>query len=259
MTVPPWWLLPLLMALLVGVLCPATGTLLVTQRRLLQANLISHAVLPGLALALALGLDPGVGGVVSGVLGALLAERLQRRDGRSQDAVINTVLAGFLGFGVLLIPLLDLRLDLEAVLFGDLLAVGVGDLIRTLLAAGALVLLLVSSYRNLVYLGVDPDGAAAMGLPVRQLRLALALVTALVVVSAMAAVGVVLVIGLLAAPVLPGLQKDLSLRAAMLRSGGIGLVLSAVGFALALLLNLPPGPLIGVICLLLLLPGARLR
>ena len=49
----PWWLLPLLMALLVGMLCPATGTLLVTQGRLLQANLISHAVLPGLALALA--------------------------------------------------------------------------------------------------------------------------------------------------------------------------------------------------------------
>ncbi|PTT97000.1 manganese ABC transporter, partial [Pseudomonas sp. HMWF031] len=35
------WLVPLLMALLVGVLCPVTGTLLVTQRRVLQANLIS--------------------------------------------------------------------------------------------------------------------------------------------------------------------------------------------------------------------------
>ena len=151
----PWWLLPLLMALLVGMLCPATGTLLVTQGRLLQANLISHAVLPGLALALALGLDPALGGVVSGVLGALLAERLQRRDGRSHDAVINTVLAGFLGFGVLLIPLLNLRLDLEAVLFGDLLAVGGGDLLRTLLAAAALLVLVAVSYRNLVFLGVE--------------------------------------------------------------------------------------------------------
>ena len=33
------WLVPLLMSLLVGVLCPVTGTLLVTQRRVLQANL----------------------------------------------------------------------------------------------------------------------------------------------------------------------------------------------------------------------------
>ena len=255
----PWWLLPLLMALLVGVLCPATGTLLVTQRRLLQANLISHAVLPGLAVALAFGLDPALGGVVSGVLGALLAERLQRGDGRSHEAVINTVLAGFLGLGVLLIPLLNLRLDLEAVLFGDLLAVGAGDLLRTLLAGLSLMLLVGCSYRSLVYLGVDPDGAAAVGLPVRGLRLALAVVTALVVVSAMAAVGVVLVIALLCAPVLPGLQRVASLRAAMVRSSGVGVVLSASGFGLALVLNLPPGPLIGVACLLLLLPGARLR
>ena len=255
----PWWLLPLLMALLVGVLCPAAGTLLVTQRRLLQANLISHAVLPGLALAMAFGVDPAVGGVVSGVLGALLAERLQRRDGRSHEAVMNTVLAGFLGLGVLLIPLLDLRLNLEAVLFGDLLAVGAVDLLRTLAAAAALLLLVWFAYRSLVYLGVDPDGAAAVGLPVRKLRLALAVVTALVVVSAMAAVGVVLVIALLCAPVLPGLHHVASLRAAMLRASLVGFVLSAGGFGLALLLNLPPGPLIGVGCLGLLLPGARFR
>ncbi len=255
----PWWLLPLLMALLVGGLCPAAGTLLVTQRRLLQANLISHAVLPGLALAIAFGVDPAVGGVVSGVLGALLAERLQRRDGRSHEAVINTVLAGFLGLGVLLIPLLDIRLDLEAVLFGDLLAVGATDLLRTLAAAVALLMLVWSAYRSLVYLGVDPDGAAAVGLPVRKLRFALAVVTALVVVSAMAAVGVVLVIALLCAPVLPGLQHVTSLRAAMLRASLVGLLLSSSGFGLALLLNLPPGPLIGVGCLALLLPGARFR
>ena len=255
----PWWLLPLAMALLVGALCPAVGTLLVTQRRLMQANLISHAVLPGLVLALAAGLDPALGGVASGVLGALLAERLQRRDGRSHEAVINTVLAGFLGLGVLLIPLLGLRLDLEAVLFGDLLAVGVADLGRSLLAAAALLGLVAVAYRNLVYLGVDPDGAAAVGLPVRALRLALACVTALVVVSAMAAVGVVLVIALLCAPVLPGLRRAVSLRAAMLRASVVGLLLSTAGFALALALNLPPGPLIGVACLGLLLPGARSR
>ena len=72
------WLVPLLMALLVGVLCPVTGTLLVTQRRVLQANLISHAVLPGVAVAVAFGLDPAIGGVISGLLGSMAAERLQQ-------------------------------------------------------------------------------------------------------------------------------------------------------------------------------------
>lgn len=252
------WILPLLMAALVGLLCPVTGTLLVTQRRVLQANLISHAVLPGLVVAVACGVDPAIGGVISGLLGAWLAERLQLQEGASQDAVINTVLAGFLGLGVLLVPLLQLRLDLEALLFGDLLIVTGADVARVALAGIALMTLLLSRYSQLVYLGVDADGAAAAGLPVRGLRLSLALVTAMVIVSAMAAVGVILVIGLLCAPVLPGLNTALSLRVAMARAAGVGLGMSAGGFLLALPLNLPPGPLIGVLCLLmLLLPGGR--
>jgi zinc/manganese transport system permease protein len=252
------WFLPLLMTLLIGVLCPAAGTLLVTQRRELQANLISHAVLPGLAVAVAFGIDPAIGGVVSGLLGSLLAERLQRGRIANHDAVVNTVLAGFLGLGVLLIPLLNLRLDLDALLFGDLLTVTWWDLARVLVAASALGALVMGRYSQLVYLGVDSEGAAASGLPVRVLRLAMALVTALVIVSAMAAVGVILVIGLLCAPVLPGLRRASSLRAAICAASLVGLALSAGGFLLAIPLNLPPGPLIGVACLLLLcVPGMR--
>ena len=132
-----WWWLPFLLALVVGGLCPLAGTLLLVQRRLFLANLVSHAVLPGLALALALRLDPGLGGVLSGLAGALLAERFSRgsrSDSFADEAVLNTVLAGFLGLGVLLIPLLGIRVNLEAVLFGDLLAAAPVDLGRSLLA-----------------------------------------------------------------------------------------------------------------------------
>ena len=244
------------MALLVGILCPVMGTLLVTQRRVLQTNLISHAVLPGLALSVAFGFDPALGGMISGILGSLLAERLQRSSKLNEEAVINTVLAGFLGLGVLLIPLLGLRLDLEALLFGDLLTVGWLDIGRVLVACLAVAWLLGTRYRELVYLGVDPEGAASAGLPVRGLRLALSAVTAVVIVSAMAAVGVILVIGLLCAPVLPGLHRVKSLRAAMIQAAFVGLALSGGGFLLALPLNLPPGPLIGVACVVLLCPLA---
>ena len=64
------------MALLVGILCPATGAVLITHRRLLQANLISHAVVPGIILALSIGVDPALGGIISGLIGAFVAERL---------------------------------------------------------------------------------------------------------------------------------------------------------------------------------------
>ncbi|MFM8525679.1 MAG: metal ABC transporter permease [Cyanobacteriota bacterium] len=258
----PWWLLPLLLALVIGGLCPLAGTLLLVQRRLVLANLVSHAVLPGLAMAVALQADPALGGVISGVAGALLSERLSRLDrpGEAGDeAVLNTVLAGFLGVGVLMIPLLHIRVNLEAVLFGDLLAAGPGDLVRSLLALAAVLMLLVLRYGDYVFLGVDPVGAAGAGLPVRRLRRRLTLVTAFTVVSAMTAVGVVLVIGLMGAPALLVLPGVSSLRQAIVRSAGLGMLISLSGFILAVqpLVNLPPGPLIGVLCLGLLPLAAR--
>jgi zinc/manganese transport system permease protein len=252
-----WWGLPLGLALAIGALAPLAGTLLLVQRRLFLANLISHAVLPGLAVAVALRLDPALGGVLSGVAGALLAERLSRGGAPGEEAdaaVLNTVLAGFLGLGVLLIPLLHIRVDLEAVLFGDLLAAAPVDLLRTLLALAAVLLLLALRYQQLVFLGVDPLGAASAGLPVQRLRLLLTLVTAVTVVSAMTAVGVVQVIALMGAPALLALGGATSLRQALLRAALIGMAITALGFSLALLpaVNLPPGPLIGVLCLALL-------
>ena len=168
--------------------------------------------------------------------------------------MINTVLAGFLGLGVLLIPLLGIRVNLEAVLFGDLLAAAPLDLWRSLVALVAMLLLLGLRYRQYVYLGVDPLGAASAGLPVRRLRLLLTGITALTVVSAMTAVGVVLVIALMGAPALVALAGAGSLRQALQRAALIGMALAGGGFALALqpAINLPPGPLIGVLCLLLL-------
>jgi len=258
-----WWLLPLVLALVIGGLCPLAGTLLLVQRRLFLANLVSHAVLPGLALALALRLDPGLGGVFSGLAGALLAERLSRGDRSGEggdEAVLNTVLAGFLGLGVLLIPLLHIRVDLEAVLFGDLLAAAPADLLRSLLALVAVLLLLAWRYHHYVYLGVDPLGAASAGLPVQRLRLLLTLVTAFTVVSAMTAVGVVLVIALMGAPALVALAGATSLRQALGRSALVGMGISGGGFLLAIqpAVNLPPGPLIGVLCMGL-LPLASLQ
>ena len=116
-----WWLLPFSIALVVGVLCPLAGTALLVQHRLFQVNLISHAVLPGLVLAVFWGLEPSLGGLISGVVFALLAERLTGllpQGDRNREAVLNAVLAGSLGLGVLLIPLLGVRVDLEAILFG---------------------------------------------------------------------------------------------------------------------------------------------
>ena len=244
-----WWLLPLILSLMIGVICPATGSLLITQRRILLANLMAHSVLPGLVLALAIGIDPTFGGLISGLIGALVAERLNQRFKGREESSMNTVLAGFTALGVLLVPLLQTRVDLETILFGDLLAANSSDLIRTLIATSALILLLLTRYQDLVFLGVDPDGAIAAKRPVTQIRFVAIIITALVIISAITAVGIVLVIALLCAPVLMHIERSTSLKQLIIKSAATGLVLTSGGMLLSVAIDLPPGPVIGSLCM----------
>ena len=248
-----WWLLPLVLSLLIGVICPATGSLLITQRRILLANLMAHSVLPGLVLALAIGIDPTFGGLISGLLGALIAERLNQRFKGREESSMNTVLAGFTALGVLLVPLLQTRVDLETILFGDLLAANSSDLIRTLIATSALILLLMTRYQDLVFIGVDPDGAIAAKRPVTQIRFMAIIITALVIISAITAVGIVLVIALLCAPVLMHIENSISLKQLILKSAATGLALTSGGMMIAIAVDLPPGPVIGSLCMIMLI------
>ena len=248
-----WWLLPLVLSLLIGVICPATGSLLITHRRILLANLMAHSVLPGLVIALAIGIDPTFGGLISGLLGALIAERLNQRFKGREESSMNTVLAGFTALGVLLVPLLQTRVDLETILFGDLLAANSIDLIRTLIATSALILLLLTRYQDLVFLGVDPDGAIAAKRPVTQIRFVAIIITALVIISAITAVGIILVIALLCAPVLMHIERSTSLKQLIIKSSATGLALTSGGMMLSIAVDLPPGPVIGSLCMITLI------
>ena len=245
-----WWIVPLIITIFSGILCPAMGTVLITHRRLLQVNLISHCVLPGLALALALGIHPSIGGVISGLTGAIIAESLTNKKSENYEAIMNTILAGMLGFGVLIIPLLGIRIDLEAVLFGDLLTANLGDLLRTLIAFLIFCSLIIFGYEKIIYVGLDSEGAAANGINVSLLNLVLSFTTALVIVSSMSAVGVILVIALLSTPTLLGVSKAPSLRVAMIKSSILGLFISVLGFIISLVFNLSPGPAISVLCVI---------
>ncbi len=251
-----FWLIPLLLAGVCGLTCPLLGTLLVQQQRIQATNLMAYAVLPGVVLAQAFGLPPLLGGVASALGAVLLAEALiaARSDGSgSAEAVLNTVLAASLGLGVLLVQALALPVDLEALLFGDLLVAGPEDLLRMVLVLALLLAMIRWRFRQWQWLGLDPEGAESLELPMGRLRLLMAALTALVMVSATAAVGLALVMALICAPSLASLADATSLGQALRRAALIGLVVSLAGCALALRLNLPPGPLMACTCLPLLL------
>ena len=252
----PFWLIPLLLACCCGLSCPLLGTLLVLQRRVLTTNLMAYAVLPGVVIGQALGLPPLLTGMASALAAVLLVEALiaaRHDDAGAAEALLNTVLSASLGLGVLLVQVLELPVDLEGLLFGDLLVAGPDDLVRMGLALLLVLLVIRCGYPHWEWLGLDPEGARQRELPVGSLRLGMAALTALVVVSATAAVGLALVMAMICAPSLAALAGAASLGEALRRAALIGLVVSLAGCVLAVGLNLPPGPLMASCCLPLLL------
>ena len=243
-----WLFLPFTVTLLTGILCPAMGTVLITHKRLLQVNLISHCVLPGVAIAIATGVDSAIGGAISGLVGAILAEKLTNKNNKNYESIMNTILAGSLGLGALLINKLGIIQNIESILFGDPLAAGSIQLLRTLIAFTTFIYLMIWGYKKIVHVGLDAEGAAASGIDVESLNLALGTTTALVIVSAMSAIGVILVIALLSAPSLMGLTDAPSLKVAMIRSSAYGLIISIIGWIIAVNFDLSVGPIIGLVC-----------
>jgi zinc/manganese transport system permease protein len=262
-----FWLIPLLVAGTCGISCPLLGTLLVLQKRIPATNVMAYAVLPGVVLAEALRLPPLLGGVASSLAAVLLAEALialrgegdgDGEGGGSAEAVLNSVLAGSLGLGVLLVQSLAVPVNLQGLLFGDLLVATPADLLRQALVLALLLALIAWNARPWQWLGLDPEGAKSLELPVRRLRVLMAALTAVVVVSATAAVGLALVMALICAPSLAALAGATSLAQALRRAALLGLATSLLGCALALLSDLPPGPLMACCCLpLLLVRGGR--
>lgn len=241
--------------ILLGIICPAIGTALIYKKKLLNANLIAFTILPGIVISKALGLHTLIGGFIGGVIGALLSELPSINKNKNPASVINIFTCGMIGFGVLIIPLLGIKIDLEAVLFGDLLTTSLRDL-KIMLAPSFFLFiffLLTFFIGKSTYSEFNQKSTPANLIKIFFYTLFLNFMTIIVIASSVSALGVVCVIPLLSVPSLLGIEKrSPNLPIAMVVSSIFGLAISTTVFLLSIIFNLSPGPLIGAFCLLLL-------
>lgn len=235
------------------------------------ADGLTHAVFPGLAIGFALAGRPGL--LPAALLAALLAGAaialVTARRPRAADAVVAIVFTAAFSIGVIAVSRgVDAAGQLEALLFGRLLAIS-PDLLPGLSVSLLLALLLgLAGWRSQVLRAFDPIGARALG--VRPLlaelllgaQLSLLAVVASVTVGSLLAVAV-LVLPAAAARLLSTRLGLLPLLAALLAAlaGWLGL---AANFALSVGGGLPlPGgatvvlALIAVYALCLLFAATR--
>src|SRR5438067_5970445 len=193
-----------------GAVSGALGAFAVLRRQSLLGDAISHAALPGIALAYLLThskapLVLAAGAALAGWLGTLAVLAVVRQSRVPYDSALGLVLSVFFGFGLLLLTWLQKRPDasqagLDKFLFGQA-ATLLADDVRALAGLGAAaVAVLALLWKEFKLLAFDPDFAASLGYPVRGLDALLTGLLVLAVVLGLQCVGVVLMSALVVAP-----------------------------------------------------------
>ncbi len=247
-------------AALLGVAAGVTGTFLFLRKRALVSDAISHATLPGVAVAFmvmtALGLDARnlpallLGSAVSALLGLLAVQWLSTRTRLSEDAAIGAVLSVFFGFGIVLLTIIQTmatagQAGLEGLLLGSTAGMLFADALL-IAGGGALALVLVVVFRRPMTLAAfDPEFARASGVNTGRTDIVMMGLVMGVTVIGLKVVGLILIVALLIIPpVAARFWTERADRVALI-AGGLGGLSGYVGAAIsATAPNLPTGPVI---------------
>ncbi|MBU0508570.1 metal ABC transporter permease [bacterium] len=208
-----------LAGVLTGVACGLVGSFLVLRRMAMLGDAISHAVLPGIAVAFLIthsrqSVTMLIGAALVGLLTVFIVDVLQRRGRLQHDASIGVTFTFLFALGVILISVFGRYVDLDqdCVLFGEIAFVpwdtwmiGGTDLgPRAVWSLGAAlivnILFILLFYKELKIISFDPVLARSLGVPVTAIHYGLMGCVALTTVAAFESVGAILVVAMLVVP-----------------------------------------------------------
>ena len=225
-----------------GILGAVVGSYLILQQMGMMSGVISHAVLPGISIAFFLEINLAIGAFIAGVLSALFVVVIQQRSRIKVDAAMALTLTSFLALGVILITTLKTnRINLDEILFGDILGVTSGDVWRTVIITVIILILTKLFYKELEFYTFDPLGAKACGLPVNLLYFGLICAITLTIVASMQTVRVLLVMSLLVGPAITAYLLVKELSQMMLLGSIMGAISSVAGMYSSYYFDLPSG------------------
>jgi manganese/iron transport system permease protein len=225
-----------------GILSAVVGSYLILQQMGMMSCVISHAVLPGISIAFFLEINLGIGAFIAGVASALLVIGINTRSRIKVDAAMSLTLTSFLALGVILITSLETnQINLDDILFGDILGVTSQDVWRTIIITAIILLLTKLFYKELEFYTFDPLGAKACGLPANSIYFGLICAITLTIVASMQTVGVLLVMSLLVGPAITAYLLVKELYQMMIFGAIFGAVSSISGMYLSYYFDIPSG------------------
>jgi zinc transport system permease protein len=186
--------------LMVSIAAPI-GCLMVWQRLAFLSDTLGHAAVMGVGLGLLLQLPPMFGVLAVVLLIVISLSQVTSFNNALSETTLAIISHTGLAAGLILLGVLPANsVSLEAILFGDLLAVTLTDLSMILVTTIVLAFLLLRHWRSFVAVSVSREIAQAEGIEVRKVQLLMYLMIALLVAVMMKVMGVLLIAAMLVIP-----------------------------------------------------------
>lgn len=228
--------------LIVGVLCAVVGAFVVWKGLSFVGDALAHASFAGVAIAFVTGQNIYLGAAIAAVATSLTITFVSRTARLSADTAIGVLFAFAFSLGVVVVSRSqNYTVDLFAYLFGNVLGVGVDDLVLISVAGGLVVLTILLLYKELFFVAFDPIMAEASGLPVSLLQYLLLAMIGVTVVVAMRAVGIVLVVAMLVTPAATASLLTRRFHRIMLLGALLSALASILGLYLSFYANVASG------------------
>ena len=208
---------------------------------------ISELSFAGAAFALLVGFDVVTGSIIGSLIAAAIIGWLGAR-ARDRNSIIGVLMPFGLGLGILFLSLYDGRsANRFSLLTGQIVSVQTGQL-GWLIAISAFVLLgMLLIWRPLRFDSLDPQSAAARGVPTTAVSLAFMLLLGLIVAVSVHIIGALLVMALLVTPAAAAMRIATGPIAVSVLATVFGFVSAVGGILLAIAGTLPVSPYITTI------------
>lgn len=231
-------------SLILGIACGMVGCFIVLRGLALMGDAISHSVLPGVAISYILKISYFFGAVAFGIFAAIGIGFIQNNSKTKTDSAIGIVFSAFLALGILLVTKIQSTINLNNILFGNVLTITSSDRVLTEVVAGVVLLLIFLFYKELQLTTFDPTMAQASGFPVKLINYLLMVMLTLITVVSLQTVGVILVVSLLITPASTAYLLTQNLTTMLWLSALVGAVSGVIGLFFSVTYNLPSGVMI---------------
>ena len=245
-------------AAVLGVVSGVLGTYTLLRRQSLLGDAMSHAALPGIALAFLITRQKSplvllLGAMVAGWIGTGVILIVRRQTRIKYDSALGIVLSVFFGFGLVLLTMIQKLPDarqagLETFLFGQAASLLTRDVVMMAAIGGLALTVVLIFWKEFKLLAFDPEFAASQGFPITALDVLLTGLLVVTIVLGLQTVGVVLMSAMVVAPAAAARQWTDRLDRMTLLSAGFGALAGVSGALISSQVErLPTGPTVVVV------------